>query len=224
MNLSSSISSRERLPPDRFEGMGRAHHLLGTMPPGIHTGQESIDFRCLIDRTWETTEESNPTAGIDTGWERGLPSGPEMMVASAWSDRPGGPPEGDPVPAKTAAVATPDPPRTRATSRDRGGQGWLRAVDRQHDRIGGEGAPNSEQEAVSTGALLSARDDEREDGGRSRTGRPLRPTAPYDPGSGITGHTKLLTTPRSVAPAPVGSASADASSAFVSITPSAFRS
>lgn len=125
---------------------------------------------------------------------------------------------------KTAAVATPDPPRTRATSRDCGGQGWLRAVDRQHDRIGGEGAPNGEEGAVSTGALLSARDDEREDGGRSRTGRPLRPTAPYDPGSGITGHTKLLTTPRSVAPAPVGSASADASSAFVSITPSAFRS
>lgn len=83
MNSSSSISSRERLPPDRFEGMDRAHHLLGTMPLGIHTGQESIDFRCLIDRTWETTEESNPSAGIDTGWEHGSRSGILRNTAEA---------------------------------------------------------------------------------------------------------------------------------------------
>jgi hypothetical protein len=60
----------------------RAHHLLGTMPWNP-TDQESIDFRCLIDRTWETTEESKPTAGIDTGWEHGSCTGILRNTAEA---------------------------------------------------------------------------------------------------------------------------------------------
>jgi hypothetical protein len=90
--------------------------------------------------------------------------------------------------------------------------------------IGKEGAPNGEEGAVSTGALSQLETTSARTGAGPERAGPFAQTAPYDTGSGITGHTKLLTTPRSVAPAPVGSASADASSAFVSITPSAFRS